>query len=199
MKQVVLHVGCGNNGSSTLNSFFLSQNWQELRVDIDPEVEPDIVTSITDMKMIEAASVDAIWSSHSLEHIYSHEVPLALGEFHRVIKEDGVLIILVPDLQRVAEIVMQGNLEDTAFVSKSGWPIAPIDIIYGYRRALNHGNLYYAHHTGFTAKTLNKALVQAGFAEILVRRKDFELWALAKKSPSEDTCKLVDFLALLDK
>jgi predicted SAM-dependent methyltransferase len=181
MKKIVLHVGCGSNGSSKLHSFFLSDEWQELQIDINPEVKPDLVTSITDLSMIEAASIDAIWSSHSLEHIYSHEVPLALAEFYRVIKEDGFVIILVPDLQRVAEIVIEDKLDETAYISKSGWPITPLDIIYGYRRALAQGNLFYTHHTGFTAKTLNNALIQAGFIEVQMQRKDFELWAFAQK------------------
>ena len=199
MKKVVLHAGCGTNGSSKLHSFFHSDDWQELRVDINPEVEPDIVTSITNLKIIQTASIDAIWSSHSLEHVYSHEVPQALAEFHRVMKEDAVIVILVPDLQRVAEMIVDDNLDGTAYISNSGWPISPIDIIYGYGRALARGNLYYAHHTGFTAKGLDKALVEAGFAEVIVHRRDFELLAIAKKCLSGNTFTLAEFLATFNK
>ena len=37
---------------------------------------------MTDMSMVDSAAVDAVWSSHNLEHLYAHEVPVALGEFH---------------------------------------------------------------------------------------------------------------------
>ena len=43
-------------------------------------------------------------------------------------------------------------------------------------------NKFMAHHTGFTAKTLLKALIQAGFVRAEVKQEDFSLWAGAKKS-----------------
>ena len=55
-----------------------ARNWREIRLDLDPAVQPDIVCSITDMSPVATDSVDAIWSSHNLEHLQRHEVPLAL-------------------------------------------------------------------------------------------------------------------------
>ncbi len=55
-----------------------------------------------DMAEVEAESVDAIFSSHNLEHLYPHEVPVALSEFMRVLRSDGFVVLTCPDLKAVA-------------------------------------------------------------------------------------------------
>ncbi len=96
--KIFLHIGCGSlNKSSCLG--FNNDNWKEIRFDIDESVKPDIVGSLTDMKLVETASVDAVYSSHNIEHIYPHEVPIALKEFHRVLKEHGMVVLTCPDLE----------------------------------------------------------------------------------------------------
>jgi len=181
--KTVLHVGCGPANPAKLHQTFRTGAWREIRLDIDPKVHPDIVASITELGLVAGASVDAVWSSHNLEHLYPHEVPLALREFCRVLKADGFALITLPDLRRVAELIVQDKLDDPAYVSPAG-PIAPLDILYGHRASLAKGNLFMAHHTGFTAKTLGQALIRAGFAEAKVQRDDsFNLWATGYKQP----------------
>ena len=63
-----LHVGCGNNNKSDLKGFN-NDNWKEIRFDIDKDVNPDIVGTLTDMKLVETWSVDALYSAHNIEHI----------------------------------------------------------------------------------------------------------------------------------
>ena len=70
---------------------FNTPEWHELRLDIDPSVGPDVVGTMTDMAEVISESVDAIFSSHNLEHLEAHEVPVALQEFRRVLKPDGHL------------------------------------------------------------------------------------------------------------
>lgn len=175
----VLHIGCGVYWPEKLHSAFRQRGWRELRLDIDPTVEPDIVASMTDMSSLNAGSVDGIFSSHNLEHLYPHEVPVALAEFKRVLAPQGVALITVPDLQSVAQLVAADKLCDPAYVSSAG-PIAPIDILYGHRPAMAKGNLFMAHRTGFTARTLAETVVAAGFATVSVQRdaSKFALWAL---------------------
>jgi predicted SAM-dependent methyltransferase len=52
-------------------------------------VQPDVLGTMTDMSAVATGSVDAVVSSHNMEHLYPHEVPLALAEFVRVLKPDG--------------------------------------------------------------------------------------------------------------
>jgi predicted SAM-dependent methyltransferase len=179
--KTVLNVGCGYPLRHRLHPFFYGPDWREIRLDVDPCVQPDIVCSITDMSPIRSDSVDAIWSSHNLEHLYRHEVPLALCEFVRILKHRGLLLLTLPDLQSVAELVVRGQLEDEAYVSPSG-PVTPLDMIFGHTASLARGNMFMSHKSGFTAGTLAKVLAEAGFAEIEVRRGNaFDLWASATK------------------
>jgi SAM-dependent methyltransferase len=180
--KTVLHVGCGHNNPNKLHKTFQSPAWREVRLDIDPAVQPDIIGSITDLSMVATASVDAVWSSHNLEHLYSHEVPQALAEFCRVLKPEGFALITLPDLQQVAAYVAQGKLEDVLYQSPAG-PIAALDVIFGHRASVAQGNVFMAHKTGFTAQTLGQHIIRAGFARVEVKRdNNLNLWALAHKT-----------------
>lgn len=102
-----LHVGCGKQNKNNLKGF---QNWEEVRLDIDPLVNPDIVGSLTDMKGAKSGNFGAIYSSHNLEHVFPHEVPIVLKEFHRVLEDDGFVVITCPDLQSVGAKLADGQL-----------------------------------------------------------------------------------------
>jgi hypothetical protein len=61
-------------------------------------------------------------------------------------------------------------------------PITPLDMIFGHTASLARGNQYMAHRTGFTARTLQQLLVEAGFVDVTLRRGgSFDLWATAYK------------------
>ncbi len=188
MVKTVLHVGCGAKNPAKLHKQFQSSDWQEIRLDINPDVEPDIVASMTDMHIVEDGKFDALWSSHNLEHLESTDVTIALREFARVLKPGGFVLITLPDLQRIAELVVQDKLDDPAYVSPAG-PIAPIDMIFGHRPSIARGNKFMAHRTGFTAKTLREAFEREGFERVKVQRKGFDLWAVSYKpaNAGEDT------------
>lgn len=180
-----LHVGCGPKHKDQTTAGFNVGRWTELRLDIDAAVAPDVVGTMTDMSTVADRSVDAIFSSHNIEHLYPHEVPLALAEFRRVLKDDGFAVITCPDLQSVCQLVAEDKLTDTAYVSPAG-PIAPIDILYGHRPAMARGNLFMAHRCGFTQKVLTATLQAAGFAMIAATRRGhpaYDLWAVATVQP----------------
>lgn len=132
------------------------------------------------MTPIATGSVDAIWSLHILEHLQRHEVPLPLRVFIRVSKPRGLLRLTLPDLRQVA-LVMEDRLEDQAYNSSSR-SITPLDMIFGHSASLARGNAFMAHRTGFTARTLQRVLVKAGFIEVSLREgTSFDLWATAHK------------------
>lgn len=138
-KKQVLHVGCGPYNPEALPLELRTSEWQEIRLDINPAVNPDILGTITDLTAVPDGSMDAVYSSHNIEHIYTYEVPGALAEFRRVLREGGKVVITCPDIQAVAAEVAQGNLENTLYVSPAG-PIAAIDILYGLGTDLARGN-----------------------------------------------------------
>lgn len=172
----LLHVGCG--GHHILGQHgFSPEEWREIRLDIDPAMKPDIIASITHMPEVSDNSIDAIYSSHNLEHLYAHEVPKALAEFKRVLRDDGFCLIIVPDIQEVALMVAEGEILETAYQSSAG-PITPLDIMYGHRPSLAQGNLYMAHHTAFTRNSLQKEL-SGYFRDSLLQSHGFTLVAFA--------------------
>ncbi|MDA8731745.1 methyltransferase domain-containing protein [Luminiphilus sp.] len=181
--QKLLHVGCGMKDKSQTTQGFANPDWVETRYDIDQSVTPDVVGSLVDLAAFSDETMDAVFSSHNIEHLYPHEVPQALSEFCRVLNDDGYLVITCPDLRGVCELVAQDRLLEAAYESPAG-PIAPIDILYGFRKALAEGNLYMAHRCGFTEKVLSTSLHQAGFetAVSMARPAPFyDLFALGSK------------------
>lgn len=175
----VLNAGSGPITSRQLHPMFRKSPWREVRLDIDPATEPDVVSSITDMgALLPSRSFDAIWSSHSLEHLHAHEVPLALAEFRRVLKPDGFALITSPDLEAVAASLLEHGLDHVAYVSSMG-PITPHDMLFGHARSIARGNDHMAHRTGFTCASLGQRLLEAGFPVILAKRQRLDLWALA--------------------
>lgn len=191
---VFLHVGCGPKHAA--HTPFAGKGWQEIRLDIDDSVKPDLVGTMTDLSAVSDQSVDAVFSSHNIEHLYPHDVPLALQEFRRVLKPDGFVLITCPDLQSVCALVAADKLTEPAYQSGQG-PISPIDIIYGHRAAMQNGNLYMAHRCGFTRKVLSSTLQNAGFSSLVqVRPEQFVLWAFGMLIPDVDliTRKAAEFL-----
>ena len=179
-----LHVGCGQAKKQDTTKEFNSDNWIEVRFDIDPAVNPDIQGTMTDLSLVESGSFDALFSSHNIEHLYAHEVDLALAEFLRVLSPGGYLVLTCPDLQSVCELVAKDKLLDKAYMSPAG-PISPVDIIYGYRPSIASGNTFMAHKFGFTKRTLTDHLISAGFKAVACVKRHppkFDLWALATKS-----------------
>jgi len=177
-KKIVLNSGCGFHNPERLPAIFRNKLWQEVRVDIDPLVKPDVVTSTTDLSHFEMHSVDAVYSSHNLEHLYIHDVQAALKEFVRVLKPQGFVLITLPDLQTIAQKVVEGELDTTAYTSKMG-PITAFDMLYGHKKAVQEGNSYMAHNSGFTAKSLGQLLLAMGFQEVRVKRgSNYDLWAV---------------------
>lgn len=177
-----LHVGCGPQRKENTTKGFNTDEWQELRFDIDESVQPDIIGTMTDMSRVESESVDAIFSSHNIEHLYPHEVSIALKEFIRVLKPQGFAVITCPDLKSVARLIADDKLTEPAYESPAG-PIAPLDILYGYRRSMAQGNLYMAHRCGFTEKVLRGSLLANGFKSVgtFSIESAFELWAVGFK------------------
>ncbi len=185
--QTFLHVGCGPKYKNQTTRGFNQSHWLEMRLDIDESVKPDVIGTMTRMPAVDTASIDAIFSSHNIEHLYPHEVPLALSEFLRVLNDDGFLVVTCPDLQSVCALVAQDLLTEAAYQSPAG-PIAPLDILYGHRPAMARGNLYMSHRCGFTQKVLVATLQAAGFKTVAStsRPKHFDLWAIASKSERTD-------------
>ena len=186
--KIFLHVGCGLQNKSSCFGFN-NDNWKEIRLDFDKNVNPDVVGTLTDMKSVETGSVDAVYSSHNIEHIFPHEVPIVLREFYRVLKEDGIVVITCSDLQSVGEAIAQDKLLEPLYESPEG-SVTAFDILYGHRKTTADGNIYMIHKGGFTYSLLNRAFYEAGFNARYGGRRprgcDLFLVAFKQKIPEEE-------------
>jgi len=163
----LLHVGCGGAPIPE----WADGKYDEVRLDVCEDHQPDILASMTDMGSI--GPFDAIHSSHCLEHLMPHEVGIALNEFHRVLKPGGFAVVFVPDLEDARPT------EDVLFDAPCG-PVTGLDLMYGLRWTLPT-HPYMAHRTGFTQATLSKALTDTGFKAVVQRMDNFNLMAIAVK------------------
>lgn len=146
----VLHAGCGGD---TLESW---PGITEVRLDIDPQFKPDIVAPLTALGDIGTFSM--VYASHVIEHLYPHEVLVALREFWRVLEPGGTVCVVVPDLEDVRP-------DNTPLYESNSGPMTGLDLFYGCARSVEV-NPYMAHHCGFIAATLRQVLEGAGFVEV---------------------------------
>lgn len=48
-----------------------------MRFDIDESVAPDIIGTMTDMSAVKTGSMDELFASYNMEHLYLLKVPVA--------------------------------------------------------------------------------------------------------------------------
>jgi SAM-dependent methyltransferase len=183
----VLNVGSGLKSPQSLHRLFQTSEWAEIRFDIDPAAFPDIRGSIADLaQLCPPSSFDAVWASHSIEHLYAHEVDAALSGMHRVLKPDGFVFINCPDIEAIASVIVEKGIEAELYQSPAG-PISALDVLFGHSASIAKGNEYMAHKTGFTASRLGSLLVAAGFKTALVKRVRWDLWAVALQDRADQS------------
>jgi predicted SAM-dependent methyltransferase len=186
MVRRILNAGSGPLSARRLEPLLTMEGWEEVRLDIDPAVKPDVVGSINEIDLyLPPASFDAILCSHVLEHLFAHEIYPTLQKFKTILNPTGFALVMCPDLEAVAAHVVEKGVNAVAYVSPAG-PIRGLDMIYGHARSIEQGRHYMAHRTGFTSDRLGHLLLQAGFADVSVRSSEyFELVALAFREEAD--------------
>ena len=184
----VLNVG-GNSKAIPLPPPYAG--YEHLLLDIDPTGQPDICCDARKLTTLTAGQFDAIYCSHNLEHYYHHDVANVLAGFRHVLNDNGFAHIRVPDVGAVMKACAERGLdiEDVLYQSSLG-PITVMDVLYGYGKQIESSGVeFFAHKTGFTPKSLSKALVAAGFGHIYCTSGNLEVTAWAFKSiPSAEIC-----------
>jgi SAM-dependent methyltransferase len=196
-ERLLVNAGCGPRDSTRLPLHF--SGWRQLRVDIDADVKPDLIADLTDLSPIPDSSADAVWAAHCIEHLYEHQVKLALAEFRRVLREDGFVCVIVPDLQTVAQYVAADRLHEPLYQSPAG-PITPHDIVFGFGAGIARGRTAMAHRCGFTPGMLQQCFQRLPFGEVVLRRRttQFELAAVARALPAKDDAERTALMAALE-
>lgn len=154
-------------------------------LDVDPKVKPDICLDARLLRWQEPEQYEAILCSHNLEHYDPDDVEVVLQGFLQVLKSDGFVEILVPNIPRICEIMMhnQHDLDDLFYRSGRG-RVYFRDTIYGFAQEIaDSGQSFYAHKTGFSPLSLQQVLLQNGFCLVAISCPEIDIRALAFKNP----------------
>jgi len=135
-----------------------------INVDIDKNVEPDMVADIRDLKEIENESVDEILASHVLEHFLQKETFGILREWYRVLKKEGIIYVIVPDINKIISDYTQGKA-NLCCLEK---------VILGSDQSATE---FMIHKNIFTRKKLKRFLIVTGYRDIidLPPQREYEL------------------------
>jgi SAM-dependent methyltransferase len=178
-QKIVLNIGCGDTRVKEIKPFF--SDWIEIRADLyhdDVDVKCDLVS----MNEIATESIDCLWASHILEHQYWHEIPQIFSNIRRVLKDDGFVVITVPDIGAIADRIKDSLIDPIPEFNG----LSALDIIYGDRNRLRKGGIGELHKIAFTLQTLSMTINEfklSGF----IRQEKYQLTAVCfKKTIQED-------------
>lgn len=167
-----LNIG-GQKGRKTLNKQGAGK-WTVL----DVRKGADIIHDVHQEPLpLEDNSVEAIYTSHTLEHIFPDRLPFVLKECLRVLKPEGLIRIVVPDADRAVRAYAKGDidyLKDKRNPTKPDfYPNHPLYylmawfITYSLDDDLNK-RLIGGHVNAFNESALKGWLSRAGFVNIKV-------------------------------
>lgn len=119
-------------------------------------------------------SMSAIYSSHLLEHLYLEEAKKLLEECNRILKPNGVLRIIVPDLKDIVLKYLEESNSDSAAICDCA--ADKLNKRLGFRKPESlKGNIFYkiytrtkgyhSHKWLYDSYSLRKYFTQAGFRE----------------------------------
>lgn len=121
-------------------------------------------------------SIGAIYTSHTLEHIFPDKLLFVLSECNRVLKEKGIMRVVVPNIDIAIKAYVSENisfLKDTRNPQKMNFlPSMPIYFLSSWFFSYREGNprIMNGHLNVFNKQSLFYYLSQSGFVNI-VRRK----------------------------
>lgn len=180
MPKILLNLGAGVAPLSDhvwLVERFPADEWSEIRVDADPSAVYDVAADIRDLPF-EDGYADGVICWGVLEHVDECSVSRVLSEMNRVLKMGGVAKFMVPDLEQVAQAILEGRLVQRISDTPAG-AIRPLDVLYGLASSLKAHPLM-GHHTGFTPSTFGAWLSQHGFDGALYTDEKWPLLMVAE-------------------
>lgn len=188
----VLNVG-GNSKNIAIPSIY--DEWENVLLDIDPACNPDVLCDARELGTLIEGTYDSVYCSHNLEHYHHHDVARVLAGFCHVLKDDGFVYILVPDIAWLMREVAEKDLDigDLLYQSTAG-PITVRDVVYGYGEEIaRSGNDFFAHKTGFSKSTLTAALHAAGIHWVFADCSNTDITAVGfKQAPTRDGTALLN-------
>ncbi len=182
----LLNIG---SGASAISLPPWYRGWELVRLDIEPQTEPDLLMSALELDTLDGAQFDAAYSSHFLEHVYPSDMARFLVGILHVLTDNGFVEFRVPNALTACKIAAEaGSLG--AFCYKSpGGTITAWDMLYGYEPYQMRYGEPMAHHNAFDPERLSALLGHSGFGIVYVQDVKWEIRAVACKTDLSDQMK----------
>jgi SAM-dependent methyltransferase len=140
-KPLKLNIGCGSQKLSD-------------HINIDKYHSSAQIKTPANVLPFQSNSVDVLYTSHMVEHLAPSVFNAALIEWHRVLKQDGKVMIRCPNFELYVKEWLEGDDE-----YREGWGI--INVLGFSERGSG-----YLNRNGFTVRQINRLLNRKGFRTI---------------------------------
>lgn len=137
----VVDLGCGEQDNS-----YTTDEGDVLRVDIRESVNPDYRCDVRQTPFA-TGEFDVVFSSHTLEHFTRFEATEVVKEMARILKPDGELRLVVPNIAWAAQHIMNKEIDANV-----------MNVLYGQQ---SYAENY--HYSGYTPEMLEQLLKANGF------------------------------------
>lgn len=107
-------------------------------------------------------SVDYVYSSHLLEHLFRKEARELCHEIHRILKPNGIFRVVVPDLKLAAQKYIE---KDEFFFEKQSGAIA--------NQFMSYNMFHDFHKWAYDSESLKYLLEEAGFDKSKIYERDY--------------------------
>jgi len=115
---------------------------------------------------ISGDSVDAYYTSHTLEHVYPDYIFFVLCEIQRTLKTDGLVRIVVPDIEvGIQQYIKRETYVDKAPFKPAVFPETRLGNLMGWFTSPDKKHSS-GHHMAFDGDTLKALLQRASFKDI---------------------------------
>lgn len=155
---IYLYVGCGNHRIKGFTHVEINPGKKFKKG--DNVGHPDIMADITERIPLPSGSVSLIFSRATLEHLTYRELINHFLECHRLLKKNGVVRMVVPDLSAI----VQNYLDKKMTPPESRGDINPDFPCKNYVDDFIRRLLYFDHYYLHNFDTLNRALIKTGFS-----------------------------------
>lgn len=146
----VLEIGIGNQ---VVTDYLKTVGLAVTTLDIDPDLKPDIVASVTKMP-VQDESFDAVLAAEILEHLPWQDFSIALAELRRATKKYAVISLPHWGSALAAAIKIPAFPWLRAVLKLPGWKKHSLDV---------NGHYWEIGKRGYSLNRVKKIMRQAGF------------------------------------
>lgn len=160
----IVDLGCG-----PIEDSYRTNEGEVLRVDIREEVKPDYRCDIRVLPFANG-EFDVVFSSHTLEHFTRFEVGEVLDEWIRILKPDGELRLVMPNMEWAARHIVNKEID-----------VDVMNVLYG---AQTYNENF--HKAGYTPQMLEQLLANKGFKKFMWDFENYHMLCRAWRNPPDD-------------